>query len=83
MQGLRAGAGNLGTPTCRRGHRQYLSGGPLYDFPRYRSTVHEVNQVFAAASRGAGAGGGRASRTPSAAAAREPRAQPAAAGGDA
>ncbi|XP_042105540.1 required for excision 1-B domain-containing protein isoform X2 [Ovis aries] len=33
------------------GHRQYLSSGPLYDFPRYRSTVHEVTQVFAAASR--------------------------------
>ncbi|DAA28289.1 required for excision 1-B domain-containing protein isoform X1 [Bos indicus] len=33
------------------GHRQYLSSGPPYDFPRYRSTVHEVTQVFAAASR--------------------------------
>ncbi|XP_055286698.1 required for excision 1-B domain-containing protein isoform X3 [Moschus berezovskii] len=42
---------DLRTPTCRRGHRQYLSSGPPYDFPRYRSTVHEVTQVFAAASR--------------------------------
>ncbi|ELR54586.1 hypothetical protein M91_10177 [Bos mutus] len=33
------------------GPRQYLSSGPPYDFPRYRSTVHEVTQVFAAASR--------------------------------
>ncbi|CAI9169507.1 unnamed protein product [Rangifer tarandus platyrhynchus] len=33
------------------GHRQYLSSGPPYDFPRYRSTVHEVTQAFAAASR--------------------------------
>ncbi|XP_006199108.1 required for excision 1-B domain-containing protein isoform X1 [Vicugna pacos] len=33
------------------GHRQYLSSGPPYDFPRYRSTVHEVTQIFAAASR--------------------------------
>ncbi|KAL2763395.1 required for excision 1-B domain-containing protein isoform 2, partial [Daubentonia madagascariensis] len=33
------------------GHRQYLRSGPCYDFPRYRSTVHEVTQAFAAASR--------------------------------
>ncbi|XP_047632518.1 LOW QUALITY PROTEIN: required for excision 1-B domain-containing protein [Phacochoerus africanus] len=33
------------------GHRQYLSSGPPYDFPRYRSTVHEVTQAFASASR--------------------------------
>ncbi|XP_022414147.1 required for excision 1-B domain-containing protein isoform X2 [Delphinapterus leucas] len=33
------------------GHRQYLSNGPPYDFPRYRSTVHEVTQAFAAASQ--------------------------------
>ncbi|KAG8517244.1 Required for excision 1-B domain-containing protein [Galemys pyrenaicus] len=33
------------------GHRQYLRSGPPYDFPRYRSTVHEVTQTFAAASR--------------------------------
>ncbi|XP_003354191.2 uncharacterized protein C19orf60 homolog isoform X2 [Sus scrofa] len=33
------------------GHRQYLSSGPPYDFPRYRSTVHEVTQAFTAASR--------------------------------
>ncbi|XP_001503393.1 required for excision 1-B domain-containing protein [Equus asinus] len=33
------------------GHRQYLHSGPPYDFPRYRSTVHEVTQAFAAASR--------------------------------
>ncbi|KAB1259160.1 Required for excision 1-B domain-containing protein [Camelus dromedarius] len=33
------------------GHSQYLSSGPPYDFPRYRSTVHEVTQIFAAASR--------------------------------
>uniref|UniRef100_A0A452SUR7 Required for excision 1-B domain containing n=1 Tax=Ursus americanus TaxID=9643 RepID=A0A452SUR7_URSAM len=39
------------TPTCRRGHLQYLRSGPPYDFPRYRSTVHEVTQAFAAASR--------------------------------
>ncbi|XP_008969271.2 required for excision 1-B domain-containing protein isoform X2 [Pan paniscus] len=38
-------------PTCRRGHRQYLRSGPDYDFARYRSTVHEVTQAFAAASR--------------------------------
>uniref|UniRef100_A0A4W2FS26 Required for excision 1-B domain containing n=1 Tax=Bos indicus x Bos taurus TaxID=30522 RepID=A0A4W2FS26_BOBOX len=50
VQGLRAGR-SLRTLTCRRGHRQYLSSGPPYDFPRYRSTVHEVTQVFAAASR--------------------------------
>uniref|UniRef100_A0A8C6FV18 Required for excision 1-B domain containing n=1 Tax=Moschus moschiferus TaxID=68415 RepID=A0A8C6FV18_MOSMO len=50
VQGLKAGR-SLRTPTCRRGHRQYLSSGPPYDFPRYRSTVHEVTQVFAAASR--------------------------------
>lgn len=42
---------SLRTPTCRRGHRQYLHSGPPYDFPRYRSKVHEVTQVFAAASR--------------------------------
>uniref|UniRef100_A0A5F5PRU5 Required for excision 1-B domain containing n=1 Tax=Equus caballus TaxID=9796 RepID=A0A5F5PRU5_HORSE len=42
---------SLRTPTCRRGHRQYLHSGPPYDFPRYRSTVHEVTQAFAAASR--------------------------------
>lgn len=57
FQAVDTGAGpesrgrSLRTPTCRRGHRQYLSSGPLYDFPRYRSTVHEVTQVFAAASR--------------------------------
>ncbi|XP_004423001.1 PREDICTED: uncharacterized protein C19orf60 homolog [Ceratotherium simum simum] len=33
------------------GHRQYLRSGPPYDFSRYRSTVHEVTQAFAAASR--------------------------------
>nr|XP_017530006.2 required for excision 1-B domain-containing protein isoform X1 [Manis javanica] len=33
------------------GHRQYLRSGPPYDFPSYRSTVHEVTQAFAAASR--------------------------------
>ncbi|XP_024623007.1 required for excision 1-B domain-containing protein isoform X8 [Neophocaena asiaeorientalis asiaeorientalis] len=42
---------SLRIPACRRGHRQYLSSGPPYDFPRYRSTVHEVTQAFAAASR--------------------------------
>lgn len=42
---------SLRTPTCHRGHRQYLSSGPPYDFPRYRSTVHEVTQAFTAASR--------------------------------
>lgn len=57
FQAVDAGAGpesrghSLRTPTCHRGHRQYLSSGPPYDFPRYRSTVHEVTQVFAAASR--------------------------------
>ncbi|XP_052608597.1 required for excision 1-B domain-containing protein isoform X1 [Peromyscus californicus insignis] len=38
----------------RRGpgaHRQYLLSGQHHDFPRYRSVVHEVTQVFAAASR--------------------------------
>uniref|UniRef100_G1LY01 Required for excision 1-B domain containing n=1 Tax=Ailuropoda melanoleuca TaxID=9646 RepID=G1LY01_AILME len=50
VQGLRAGR-SLRTPTCRRGHLQYLRSGPPYDFPRYRSTVHEVTQAFAAASR--------------------------------
>ncbi|XP_014321300.1 uncharacterized protein C19orf60 homolog isoform X2 [Myotis lucifugus] len=33
------------------GHHQYLRSGPPYDFPSYRSTVHEVTQAFAAASR--------------------------------
>ncbi|KAM5232567.1 required for excision 1-B domain-containing protein isoform 1-T1 [Hipposideros larvatus] len=33
------------------GHRQYLRSGPPYDFPRYRSKVHEVTRAFAAASR--------------------------------
>ncbi|XP_074240475.1 required for excision 1-B domain-containing protein isoform X2 [Saimiri boliviensis] len=33
------------------GHRQYLRSSPDYDFARYRSTVHEVTQTFAAASR--------------------------------
>ncbi|XP_022353764.1 uncharacterized protein C19orf60 homolog [Enhydra lutris kenyoni] len=33
------------------GHLQYQRSGPPYDFPRYRSTVHEVTQAFAAASR--------------------------------
>uniref|UniRef100_A0A671FXZ6 Required for excision 1-B domain containing n=1 Tax=Rhinolophus ferrumequinum TaxID=59479 RepID=A0A671FXZ6_RHIFE len=33
------------------GHRQYLRSGPPYDFPRYRSKVHEVTQAFAAVSR--------------------------------
>ncbi|XP_029774458.1 required for excision 1-B domain-containing protein isoform X2 [Suricata suricatta] len=33
------------------GHLQYLRSGPSYDFPSYRSTVHEVTQAFAAASR--------------------------------
>ncbi|XP_006989223.1 required for excision 1-B domain-containing protein [Peromyscus maniculatus bairdii] len=32
-------------------HRQYLRSGQHHDFPRYRSVVHEVTQVFAAASR--------------------------------
>ncbi|KAM4888173.1 required for excision 1-B domain-containing protein [Thomomys bottae] len=32
-------------------HREYLRSGPHYDFPRYRSAVHEVTQAFAAASR--------------------------------
>ncbi|XP_075405164.1 required for excision 1-B domain-containing protein [Tenrec ecaudatus] len=32
-------------------HRQYLHSGPNYDFPRYRGSVHEVTQAFAAASR--------------------------------
>ncbi|XP_024623000.1 required for excision 1-B domain-containing protein isoform X1 [Neophocaena asiaeorientalis asiaeorientalis] len=57
FQVVDAGAGpesrgrSLRIPACRRGHRQYLSSGPPYDFPRYRSTVHEVTQAFAAASR--------------------------------
>ncbi|XP_076978259.1 required for excision 1-B domain-containing protein [Tamandua tetradactyla] len=33
------------------GHRQYLGSGPPSAFPRYRATVHEVTQAFAAASR--------------------------------
>ncbi|XP_017356808.1 required for excision 1-B domain-containing protein [Cebus imitator] len=33
------------------GHRHYLRSSPDYDFARYRSTVHEVTQAFAAASR--------------------------------
>ncbi|NP_001344138.1 required for excision 1-B domain-containing protein isoform 2 [Mus musculus] len=32
-------------------HRQYLLSGQHYDFPSYRSVVHEVTQAFAAASR--------------------------------
>uniref|UniRef100_A0A2I3FPW8 Required for excision 1-B domain containing n=1 Tax=Nomascus leucogenys TaxID=61853 RepID=A0A2I3FPW8_NOMLE len=51
VQGLRAWGLGLRVPTCRRGHRQYLRSGPDYDFARYRSTVHEVTQAFAAASR--------------------------------
>uniref|UniRef100_A0A8C0NKL8 Required for excision 1-B domain containing n=2 Tax=Canis lupus familiaris TaxID=9615 RepID=A0A8C0NKL8_CANLF len=51
VQGLRAWGRSLRTPTCRRGHLQYLRSGPPHDFPRYRSTVHEVTQAFAAASR--------------------------------
>lgn len=51
VQSLRAGGRGLRVPTCRRGHRQYLRSGPDYDFARYRSTVHEVTQAFAAASR--------------------------------
>uniref|UniRef100_F7AD05 Required for excision 1-B domain containing n=1 Tax=Callithrix jacchus TaxID=9483 RepID=F7AD05_CALJA len=50
VQGLRAWRG-LRVLTCRRGHRQYLRSSPDYDFARYRSTVHEVTQAFAAASR--------------------------------
>ncbi|XP_003796622.1 uncharacterized protein C19orf60 homolog isoform X1 [Otolemur garnettii] len=34
-----------------QGHLHYLRSGPCYDFPSYRSTVHEVTQAFAAASR--------------------------------
>ncbi|XP_036090286.1 required for excision 1-B domain-containing protein isoform X2 [Rousettus aegyptiacus] len=49
--GCRAWGRRLRTPTCRRGHRQYLRSGPPYDFPRYRSKVHEVTQAFAAVSR--------------------------------
>ncbi|XP_037673983.1 required for excision 1-B domain-containing protein [Choloepus didactylus] len=33
------------------GHRQYLRSGPPHAFPRFRATVHEVTQAFAAASR--------------------------------
>lgn len=51
MQGSRAWARGLRFPTCHRGHRQYLRSGPPHDFPTYRSTVHEVTQAFAAASR--------------------------------
>uniref|UniRef100_A0A2K6M3S7 Required for excision 1-B domain containing n=1 Tax=Rhinopithecus bieti TaxID=61621 RepID=A0A2K6M3S7_RHIBE len=51
VQSLRAWGRGLRVPTCRRGHRQYLRSGPDYDFARYRSTVHEVTQAFAAASR--------------------------------
>ncbi|XP_006876398.1 PREDICTED: uncharacterized protein C19orf60 homolog [Chrysochloris asiatica] len=32
-------------------HRQYVLSGPHYDFLRYRDSVHEVTQAFAAASR--------------------------------
>lgn len=49
--GCRAWGRRLRTSTCRRGHRQYLRSGPPYDFPRYRSKVHEVTQAFAAVSR--------------------------------
>ncbi|KAM5232568.1 required for excision 1-B domain-containing protein isoform 2-T2 [Hipposideros larvatus] len=49
--GCRTWECSLRTPTCRRGHRQYLRSGPPYDFPRYRSKVHEVTRAFAAASR--------------------------------
>ncbi|XP_032990077.1 required for excision 1-B domain-containing protein isoform X1 [Rhinolophus ferrumequinum] len=49
--GCRTWERSLRTPTCRRGHRQYLRSGPPYDFPRYRSKVHEVTQAFAAVSR--------------------------------
>ncbi|XP_042637543.1 required for excision 1-B domain-containing protein [Orycteropus afer afer] len=32
-------------------HHQYVRSGPHYDFSRYRDSVHEVTQSFAAASR--------------------------------
>ncbi|CAO2612567.1 Required for excision 1-B domain-containing protein [Lemmus lemmus] len=32
-------------------HRQYMLSGQHHDFPLYRNVVHEVTQVFAAASR--------------------------------
>ncbi|XP_012299002.1 required for excision 1-B domain-containing protein isoform X2 [Aotus nancymaae] len=51
VQSLRAWGRGLRVLTCRRGHRQYLRSSPDYDFARYRSTVHEVTQAFAAASR--------------------------------
>lgn len=38
-------------PAHCRAHRQYLLSGLHHDFPSYRSVVHEVTQVFAAASR--------------------------------
>lgn len=38
-------------PTRRRAHRQYMLSGQHHDFPLYRNVVHEVTQVFAAASR--------------------------------
>uniref|UniRef100_A0A2K6U9N0 Required for excision 1-B domain containing n=1 Tax=Saimiri boliviensis boliviensis TaxID=39432 RepID=A0A2K6U9N0_SAIBB len=51
VHGLRAWGRGLRVLTYRRGHRQYLRSSPDYDFARYRSTVHEVTQAFAAASR--------------------------------
>lgn len=38
-------------PAHRRAHRQYMLSGQHHDFPLYRNVVHEVTQVFAAASR--------------------------------
>lgn len=38
-------------PARRRAHRQYMLSGQHHDFPLYRNVVHEVTQVFAAASR--------------------------------
>ncbi|KAK7805160.1 hypothetical protein U0070_004286, partial [Myodes glareolus] len=38
-------------PTRHRAHRQYMLSDQHHDFPLYRNVVHEVTQVFAAASR--------------------------------
>uniref|UniRef100_H0XQ87 Required for excision 1-B domain containing n=1 Tax=Otolemur garnettii TaxID=30611 RepID=H0XQ87_OTOGA len=51
VQGRKIWGRRLRTPIYRRGHLHYLRSGPCYDFPSYRSTVHEVTQAFAAASR--------------------------------
>lgn len=36
---------------CSRGHDEYLSNSPNYDFPTYRQVVHECTEEFAQISQ--------------------------------